>query len=675
MLHFAGVDVTPIDIANTIGKEKVITLDRMADLALDLSMAPELVRRKLGDLLLESPLFLYETPDGELRAFVPGPDGPLICLDPSTGLELNPPPPGEAGRALVFSRTILTNTPRQTDKSTWVKLAREAAGRVPLVVVSLTAISNVMGLALPLFTLAVYDQVLAAGNVSILLFLVSGLALGIVADLILRMLRSATLARATALIDLKTSMHLVARILRSPSAAKAATGRQGLGRLRDLDTVRDAFTGPSIVALAEAPFSVLYILVLFIIGGWLAIVPAVTLMVGAFSILLFAGPKVRRAQASLHQAEDYGIICDDIAKRFDAVKLEGAGGSWMRRFNDASVRLAEAELFRQSSLQVAQTCSGALVSVTVIATMGAGALLAIEGNLSIGALIASVALVWRLASPLASLIVARLRWPEIKEKLDACNAMIAAEVDSRLVDGLGGRGRGMSGRVSFSSVMRTHQRGSLPAIRNVSVDIKPGELIAVVGHGGAGKSTFLDLIAGVIEPQFGTVTIDGINPHQVSRSVLRQSVGYLSREHGAMPISIADFLELGIDSDLYRTPREICTRLAIQEAIDNLPRGLETPMSDLDAAGGLSRAIALARILNTDASLYLFDEPDASSTLSRQTFLAEIEKRRGDATIFVATHEPEYVAAVDRVLVFHQGSLIRDCSPSDILRTNKAPQQ
>jgi ATP-binding cassette subfamily C protein/ATP-binding cassette subfamily C protein LapB len=254
------------------------------------------------------------------------------------------------------------------------------------------------------------------------------------------------------------------------------------------------------------------------------------------------------------------------------INAEGKTTWWINRFSDTSARLAEAEMMRQRASMLAQIASSTLVSLTVIATLSAGALLVIDGSVSVGVLIASIALVWRMTAPLPGLLQARLRWFEIKDSINGTSTMLDLELEAVRETGLGGHVRSMAGRVGFSSVMMSYQRGHTAAVRNVSFEVSPGEIVAVTGHSGAGKSTILDLIAGIVEPQFGTVTIDGINPRQISPSVLRQSLGYLARDHGVLPLSIREYLQLGVEFDLHSEIKGICARTGLLNEIETLPR-------------------------------------------------------------------------------------------------------
>ncbi len=406
--------------------------------------------------------------------------------------------------------------------------------------------------------------------------------------------------------------------------------------------------------------------------GWTALVPIGFLVIGFTLASGLLASASRRGRAALARAEEYGALCSEIAGRLGAIRAEGSEAAYEVRFRDASARLGEAELLQQRTSQIVQLVSNVLVSLAVLLTLTMGALIAMGGSLSVGALIASIALVWRMSAPLPALLQARLRWHDVSNALAAVTEMLATDTQGTIREGGSGGGRTMAGRVAFSSVNFTYARGQTAALRNLSFESAPGELIVVTGHSGAGKSTLLDLASGLIEPQYGSVTIDGVNPQQVAPSTLRQSIGYLPRDGAGMPLSIRDFLRLGVDPVDRAEVDDVCTRLGLSEAIAALPEGDRTMMDDLHDDTGLVRGLGLARTLATNATLLLLDEPDAASRSARTALLAELARLKGASTVILVTHEPSFVEVADRVLVLNGGAVARICAPREIARKRQA---
>lgn len=671
LLTRAGVEITTADLVTAADVDGDITLDRLGELSLVLGLEPGIVRQSLGDLMLQSALFAFETADGAFWLFMPGVDGMLSCVDLEGSAPDHQPGPDTPGRALVFpeARRSSRGGPTHGTMRTILGWTRKPLAAV----IGITFASNVLGLSLPIFTLAVYDQVLASGEPRILAMLVLGLGLGLAGDALLRTLRSKIVSRSAAHLDVRISSRVVGNMLRRIDGALIPSTGAVQNRLREIDRIRSFLFGAIGLSLIEAPFALIYVLVLVLLIGWVAIVPIGFLVLGFTLAGALLGSASRRGRAALARADEYGALCTEIAGRLGAIRAEGSEAVYEDRFRDASARLGEAELLQQRTSQIVQLVSSVLVSLAVLLTLTMGALLAMDGGLSVGALIASIALVWRMSAPLPALLQARLRWPDISGALATTGELLSPDArETSREGGSSSGGRTMAGRVVFSSVTFAYARGQTAALRNLSVEIAPGELIAVTGHNGAGKSTLLDVASGLLEPQFGSVTIDGVNPQQVAPSTLRQSIGYLSRNAAGIPLSIREFLRLGIDPVDRNEVDDICARLGLSGAIAALPDGDHTTMDAIDGDSGLAHGLALARTLATNAPLLLLDEPDAASRSARAGLLAELRRLRGASTVILVTHEPSFIEIADRVLVLNGGALARMCAPRDIARQRQA---
>ena len=670
LLTRAGAEITNVDLVTASDASGGLDFDRLAELSLVLGLEPRMERQTLRELMLHSPLFVFEDVDRSLKLFMPGSDRMLACVDVEGAEPPAYPASGTRGRALVFSDA--RGAARDAPATGAVGAILGWTGKPLLAITGITFVSNVLGLCLPLFTLAVYDQVLAAGEPRMLATLTLGLGLGLLADGILRAMRSKMVSRSAAHLDVRLSSRVFGNMMRRLDGADLIRGNDVSGRLREIDRIRGFLFGPIGIALIDAPFVLIYVVILVLLLGWSAIVPIGFLAIGFAIVVAMLGSASRRGRAALSRAEEYGTLCAEIASRIGFIQAEGSSQDYEARFRDASARLAEAELLKQRTAQIVQLSSGVLVSLTVLLTLVVGALTAMGGTISVGTLIAAIALVWRMSAPLPALLQAWLRWPDVRGALASASELLRPGPGSAIREGSGVGGQTMSGKVAFSSVTFTYGRGQTAALRNLSCEIGAGEIVAITGACGAGKSTLLDLASGLLEPQFGSVTIDGVNPQQVAPSTLRQSIGYLPRENAAVPLSIRDFLRLGVDPIDRFEVDELCDRMALSEQIEALPHGDLTPMSDLLDGSGLASGIALARVLASNASLLLLDEPDAASRTARATLLEELKRRRGERTVMIVTHEPSFIAIADRVLILNNGMLSRICAPADIVRQKQA---
>ncbi|WP_162181402.1 ATP-binding cassette domain-containing protein [Thalassospira australica] len=676
LFYLAGASISPVDMSNLREASGKFQFEEISEISLTLSIAPQIKRDRLENLLLHENLFAFETAGEELHIFIPGADGEIQCLSPETGLEQAMPDLATRGRAIILQES---NDPGRADpkvsqtKFNWLKTALSGSKNSVFQLAIITFVASILALAMPMFTLAVYSQVLPTQSVDALLYLSVGLVVATCAEFSLRMLRSRILSNAAALLDLKVSVSRNSRLMRmSVALARRFNSRDASAIIKDHERLSNIVTGPIGTAILELPIFVVYLAVLALLGGWLALIPVILLAVGCILILRLLSYANERTKSALRRAEEYGVICDELSRRLFVMKREGSGAVWHRRFTNASARLAEAEMQRQKTFSYARIATNALTSLIVTISLAFGAVMAMNEVIGPGELIAVVAVVWRMMAPVPSVLEAVLRREEITNLIDNATYTANDSPEEARSHALGGQGAGIDGRVSFSSVLFNYKSGQAPALRNLSFEVKPRELVVITGTSGAGKSTVLDLIAGLHSPQLGTVTIDGVFPAQVPQSVLLQSVGYLSRDSNILPVTIREFLAMGREKFSKVEIVEASKQQAIDEDISQLPDGYETRICDMAQDSSLLRRIGLARVLMTQSSLILIDEPDASSAEVRAAFLSTIRQIRDDTTIIIVTHEPDYISVADRILVMNQGTIVRDCTPKDIVRQREA---
>ncbi|OSQ36711.1 ATP-binding cassette domain-containing protein [Thalassospira mesophila] len=676
LFYLAGASITPIDMASLRPASTVIGLDDLSEISLFLSMTPKIQKRQLEDLLLHENLFAFETKAGDLHIFIPGPDGEISCLSAETGLEHAMPDLSTRGRALILQEGSAPGkgeTQAVSARFNWLRTALSGSKNSVFQLASITFFASMLALALPIFTLVVYAQVLPTQSFDTLWYLAGGLVIAAVAEFVLRTLRSHILSNAAAFLDLKVSVARNLRLLQIPmSLARRFNSRDASAIIKDHERLSNIITGPIGTAILEIPIFVAYSAVLGLLAGWLALIPMIILAVGSIIILRVLSYADERTKASLRRAEEYGIICDELSRRLFVIKRDGGAARFHHRFTNASARLAEAEMQRQKTFSYARIATNAMTSLIVTISLAFGAVMVMNAALTPGALIAVVAVVWRMMAPVPSVLEAALRRDEIKKLIEDATFTTTTQGEPSRGNALGGQGAGIDGRVSFSSVLFNYQSGQAPALRNVSFEIKPGELVVITGASGAGKSTVLDLIAGLNAPPLGTVTIDGVFPAQIPQSVLLQSIAYLSRDVNMLPVTIREFVAMGRE---YLSDDEIlaaCEQHNVHDDITRLVAGYETRVCDLPQDGSLLRRISLMRVFMSGSRLLLIDEPDASSATARATFLAAIRRVRDNSTVIIVTHEPDYITIADRIFIMNQGTIVRDCTPRDIALQKEA---
>ncbi len=535
----------------------------------------------------------------------------------------------------------------------------------------ITLILNTLSLAVPLFIMTLYDQVIPAHSGRILIGLAGGVLLALAIEFGFRLVRGKILASIGGRLENIIATSTFGQLLALPAALteNATVGAQA-ARLKEFDSIRDLVTGPMVSVGLELPFVVLFLAVIAWLGGPLAYVPlaliGVYLLIGAAIMPSLRGSiaKAARARAARHA---FNVEMMSHARAIKQLALETV---WLERFRDISARAAHAH-FRTAQLSfLLQTVAQAIMMGAGVATVVFGTLRVMAGDMSMGALIAVMALVWRVLSPLQNLFLAMTRYEQAKQSVSQLNQLMRMPVESRQhkparVD------MAIAGALAFERVSFRYRPDSEPAMIGVSLKIPVGGILGVTGGNGAGKSTLLALAAGLYRPQAGIITIDGVDIRQMDPVDLRRQVAYVAQDSHMFHGTIAQNLRLGhptaSDDDLYT----VCVQLGIQDQIAALPDGIETRIGDQRVQQlnvGFKQRLAIARALLRKPRLLLLDEAARALDFEGdQAFADMIRGLRGNTTVVMVSHRPSHLKLCDQMIVLEAGAVVAAGKPDEVL--------
>ena len=560
--------------------------------------------------------------------------------------------------------------PLQSDNAAWMAELfvrfRKLLGQILVI----TLMVNLMSLAMPLFMMAIYDIVIPSGSVNQLLLLFLGVCTALGFEWVFRRFRSLTMAHAAGRIDYIIGTAGFRQVLMMPIAM---TENEPLGaqvsHLQEFESVREFFAGPLGETLIDIPFAILFVVVIAALAGWLVMVPlvsAVILVGGAF----LASPFVRRVynQVSKGRTQQQRFLIEAVSG-MRAIKFAGAENVWINRFSNISAESAIGD-FRVAMInQTMQTVGKSVLLGAGIAMVGFGAVMVMDEALTIGALVASMALSWRVLGPFQSVLMLLNRATQIRATLDQINHLMKLKPE-RLAGHIPPK-LSYRGRISFSNVAFRHTPDADPALAGVSFSVEPGEVLAITGVNGAGKSTILNLAAGLYRPQMGAVMIDGIDVRQMDAIDIRQSIGLVPQVSELIYGTVSQNLRLvtswASDEDIV----EAAKMAAVHEAILGLQDGYETRLTETVVAElpeGFKQKLSLTRAYLRKPTILLFDEPGQMlDERGDAAFLAAIEKLRGSTTIFVVSHRPSHLRVADHLMVLDNGRVRYFGKPADAL--------
>lgn len=596
--------------------------------------------------------------------------GTFVCFNGTTHKTITIEDPDRRGSACFFTLDEARSNAPPAQKGGWLRaLLRRFEGTF-LQLFGLSFFLSLLALLPAFFIQVVYDRVLATQERMTLAFLAAGILFALVCDTALRVVRGAILAGVGARLDFLISTSVIRKLLSLPLARleKTAIGGQ-VARLREFEGLRNVFTGPLALALLELPFVLVFVVAIAAIGGWLALVPvglALVIAVLGFFAVRYAHDAIGRAMTSYG---DHQSLLVEILSNMPAIKAGAAEAIWLERFRERSAEIALVNLKQARIAALTENIAQVINLIAGASTLAIGALLALDGALSIGALIASMTLVWRMLAPIQALFMTLTRVEEIRSAARGINQMMTLPSEGS-IDGSSpraARGRNFAGRITFQRVVLRYTPHHEPAIGGVSFDIWPGEIVAVTGGNGCGKSSVLRLVAGLYQPQMGAVLIDGADTRQLNPVDLRQSIAYLPQQSDMFGGTLADNLRLARPTAKDEELRDAAAKAGLLAEIDALPGGLATNIDD-QLSASFTRRLALARTYLADASIILLDEPGIPlDPTGEDLLLRQLDALRGRSTILLVTHHPAHVRAADRVIVLRQGTIVHDGSPQELM--------
>ncbi|WP_029058674.1 peptidase domain-containing ABC transporter [Stappia stellulata] len=598
-------------------------------------------------------------------------EGGFRAFDASSGTEKTLRPKAGEGAVFVFREPDSGTEAADARRRGWLGFALGRFRKLTLSIFALGFVLNSLALAVPLFVMAVYDKAIGAKSVSVLVTLSVGIAVILVADYLLKRIRASLQAYLGARLDTTIGNEAFVQILHLPLVltGSAPIGAQ-LARLRQFEGIREIFTGPLANAAVDLPFSLLFLGAIAIFGGQLVWLPVV--LIALYAIMaVFAIPKMRSAIAASGQAKSnlQNLTIETITHQ-GSIRDLSAETVWIERYRRLSADHAQKNLRTRMIQQTVQAISQMLMSLCGVGILGLGAVQVLNGDMSQGALIAVMALAWRVLNPLNQAFLSLSRIGQAQQTVEQVNALMRLPQE-RTPGEAPSMNRRFKGAVAINQLVFRYPNKSEPALRGIDLRVKPGELIAIAGPSGAGKSTLLKILLGLYPPQGGAVIVDGLDIRQLDVGEWRQSVGYVPQTaeffYGTLAQNIRLSNPQASDADLARAAAEV--DLLSDQGL--LPDGFQTRLSSQvlrRLPDSLKRKITLARAFVRDEALYLLDDPGNNLDFESDKLLMDkIRALKGRATVFLVTHRPSHMRLADRVIYMREGRIAAQGTPDEIV--------
>lgn len=534
-----------------------------------------------------------------------------------------------------------------------------------------STIINVLALASSLFVMVVYDKVIGSHSPETLNFLLGGVLFAIVAETVLRHLRARGLVFFGVRVDAIVSTTIFERLMYlPPRLIESSSIPSQVARIKDFDSIRDFFSGGTGISVLELPFTLIFLATIAVIGGPLALVPLVLAL--AYTVLALI--MLPRINASTEQGASASVkkqaLLVETMKKLRAIKAHGLATVWLRRHHELSGQAAMTG-FRSSFLSaLIEAFAYGLSIMAGVTTLTCGIWLVWQNQITAGALIASMMLVWRVLTPLQAICNSLVRIRYIFRSISQVHKLIRTPPEGAVEVAAGPPP--LKGAISFSGVglRYTSERGAV--FNGLNINIRPGELVAITGTTGAGKSSLLKLVNGLYAPQIGAILLDGIDIRQRNITELRKHIAYAPQVvelfHGSIEKNLRMAKPDASDTELL----EAITWAGGLEMVNSLPERLNTFIGDYRSeqlSSAFTAQLNLARAYLRDAPIMLIDELPSTliNDVTGVLFREYLSTYKGRKTILFVTDRQDLVLLADRLVYLPGTGTVLAGEPRELL--------
>ena len=529
---------------------------------------------------------------------------------------------------------------------------------------------NLLGLALPLFIMNVYDRVIPNMAFPTLWALSAGVILALFMDSALRQFRAMLLDSTGRRIDLRVSADIFEHALATSLGARKAPSGAVASQIRDFDAVREFFTSASIIAITDLLFIGLSLWVLWLVAGKIALVPllAVPLVIVVTLLLQIPLSRFTRLTQS-HASRRHSVLVESLVG-IESIKAASAEGMVQRKWEDALASAARANSSSRKWSSFALYFTSVVQQAVSIMIIVWGVVLISRGELSIGALIAASLLSSRILSPLGNVAMTLARGQQAISALRGISGLMQLPRDGP-VD-FSASPTVLSASVELRKVTFNYPGQQRAALSNVSFRIEPGERVGIIGKVGSGKTTMGRLLAGLYMPSQGTVLVSDADTRSFDPAELRAGVGFVPQDPELFTGTLRDNIVMGLPGTSQESLNYVIGVAGLTELVAAHPSGLQMEVGERgrSLSGGQRQAVAIARILLRNPRILFLDEPSSAlDTASEVSLVKELHKWSAveGRTLILCSHRSTMLNVADRLLVVHDGVLTADGPKADIL--------
>lgn len=532
-------------------------------------------------------------------------------------------------------------------------------------------VANVLAIASAIFVMQVYDRVVPNGAMDTLWILASGVSLAIVFEAVLRYLRAHMLDVLGKRLDLQLSSQLFERVLGLRLSAKPASLGTFSTQVREFESVREFFTSSSAALMSDLPFTSLFLLMVFMVGGPIVLVPLAAIALIVLPGLLLQPRLARMTRQGLRESAVKNSILLEAFEHLETIKATRAEARALRLWESLTVQLASTAMGTHRLVTLLGYGAGMVQQLGYVAVVTWGVYLINAGSMTVGGLVACSLLSARALGPMSQVASILGRWQHTKVALEGLDQLMSSPVE-RPADRVFVHRERLRGAFVLEELgLEYEQRG--PVLRGIHLQIKAGERVVILGGNGAGKSSLLRLMSGLADPSSGRVMLDNTHIAQIDPADRRQAIGFLPQEvalfHGSLRENLDPEGLAGDDEDLL----QLLDIVGLGGFARTHPLGLDLQLKgNASLSGGQRQAVGLVRLLLQDPAIVILDEPTAAlDQASENRIIEHLKTWLGQRTLIISTHKRNVLELAQRAIVLKQGQIIMDAPVQAVVQGNQ----
>jgi len=537
-------------------------------------------------------------------------------------------------------------------------------------------LTNIFALATSGFSMIVYDRVMPNSAMETLIALLVGVFIIFVSDFVIRTIRAYFLDVAGAQADIVIADTLFEQIIDMELSARTEPIGSVANQLREFESLRDFMTSATLTTLIDIPFAILFIFVIWSVGGPLVYVPllAIPVIIGA---TLAVQPSIRKlTQTSYEDGQTKQSVAIETLQGIETIKAIGAGSMMRKRWQDVIAHQSTIGLKTRLLAQFASNMSNLANQFVWVGTVTMGVYLTQSGSIGSGAIVACSMLSGRAIAPMAQLSQLLTRLNQAIASYRSLSKLMMQPREHREQAGYINRPQ-WQGAIEFRDVSFNYPGQTQGGLQNISFKIEAGESVALVGKVGSGKTTIAKLLVGLYKPDTGAILIDGVDTRQIDPADLRRNMGVVMQESWLFSGTVKQNIAVGAFNPTDDEILEASELGGVHEFISVHPEGYGFKLKEKGEglSGGQKQTINIARALVGKPPILIMDEPtSAMDMVKEKTLIDNFKTKLLNQTIFVITHRTSIIELATRVIVIEGGKLIAQGPKSDFIKANEEAQ-